>query len=70
MLVAALETPDITPDALGSLAAGSILVTRHLKKSGHPGFEGILFSLALCRPACSARPNRDGLSGVCPVPGA
>ena len=49
VLVAALGNPDITPDALGSLAAGSILVTRHLKKSGHPGFEGF-FSLALCRP--------------------
>ena len=49
MLVAALGNPDITPDALGSLAAGSILVTRHLKKSGSPGFEGF-FSLALCRP--------------------
>lgn len=49
VLVAALGNPDITPDALGSLAAGSILVTRHLKKSGSPGFEGF-FSLALCRP--------------------
>ena len=37
VLVAALGNPDITPDALGSLAAGSILVTRHS-------------SLALCRP--------------------
>ena len=41
VLVAALGNPDITPDALGSLAAGSILVTRHLKKSG----SGIAFEI-------------------------
>ena len=29
VFVAALGNPDITPDALGSLAASSILVTRH-----------------------------------------
>ena len=49
VLVAALGNPDITPDALGSLAAGSILVTRHLKQGGNPDFAGFC-SLALCRP--------------------
>ena len=33
VLVAALGNPDITPDAVGSLAASYILVTRHLKQS-------------------------------------
>lgn len=47
-LVAALGNPDITPDALGSLAAGSILVTRHLKSAAVDGFEGFT-STALCR---------------------
>jgi spore protease len=46
VLVAALGNPDITPDALGSLAAGSILVTRHLDRNNFPQFA----SLALCRP--------------------
>lgn len=32
VLLAALGNPDITPDALGSLAASSLLVTRHLKE--------------------------------------
>lgn len=49
VLVAALGNPDITPDALGSLSAGSILVTRHLKESSTPGFEAFS-SLALSRP--------------------
>ena len=49
VLVAALGNPDITPDALGSLAASSILVTRHLKESGAEGFEAFS-SLALSRP--------------------
>lgn len=49
VLVAALGNPDITPDALGSLAAGSILVTRHLKESRTPGFEAFS-SLVLSRP--------------------
>ena len=47
-LVAALGNPDITPDALGSLAAGCILVTRHLKRAGVGGFEGFC-STSLCR---------------------
>lgn len=49
VLVAALGNPDITPDALGSLSAGDILVTRHLKQAGVPGFESFS-SLALSRP--------------------
>lgn len=49
VLVAALGNPDITPDALGSLSAGSILVTRHLKEGKVPGFEAFS-SLALSRP--------------------
>lgn len=49
ILVAALGNPDITPDALGSLSAGSILVTRHLKSSSPDVFQGFS-SLSLCRP--------------------
>ena len=45
-LIAALGNPDITPDALGSLAASNILVTRHLKHSSD--FE-LFSSTALCR---------------------
>lgn len=47
-LIAALGNPDITPDALGSLAAGSILVTRHLKRAAVDGFDAFT-STALCR---------------------
>ena len=49
VLVAALGNPDITPDALGSLAASSVLVTRHLKRKEPDTFRGFC-SLALCRP--------------------
>ena len=49
VIVAALGNPDITPDALGSLAAGSILVTRHLKEKESEKFPQFC-SLALCRP--------------------
>lgn len=49
VIVAALGNPDITPDALGSLAAGNILVTRHLKEKESDGFSQFC-SLALCRP--------------------
>ena len=49
VLVAALGNPDITPDALGSLAAGSVLVTRHLKEKEPEKFSAFC-SLALCRP--------------------
>ena len=48
VLIAALGNPDITPDALGSLAAGSILVTKHLKERSVPGFERFS-SVSLCR---------------------
>lgn len=47
-LVAALGNPDITPDALGSLAASCVIVTRHLKHHAVPGFES-LGDVALCR---------------------
>ena len=49
VLVAALGNPDITPDALGSLAAAQILVTRHLKQQAPTDFAAFS-SLALCRP--------------------
>ena len=49
VLVAALGNPDITPDALGSLAAGSVLVTRHLKQRRDRDFAAFA-SVALCRP--------------------
>lgn len=48
VLVAALGNPDITPDALGPIAASSILVTRHLREQNIPGFEGFA-STSLCR---------------------
>ena len=48
VLIAALGNPDVTPDALGSLTAGSLLVTRHLKERGTPGFEAFSSTL-LCR---------------------
>ncbi len=49
VLVAALGNPDITPDALGPLTAGQILVTRHLKTAEPSLFDGFA-STALCRP--------------------
>ena len=49
VLVAALGNPDITPDALGSLAAAQIIVTRHLKQQAPADFAAFS-SLALCRP--------------------
>ena len=48
VLIAALGNPDITPDALGSLTAESVLVTRHLKESDKEKFSRFC-SLALCR---------------------
>ncbi len=47
-LIAALGNPDITPDALGSLAASNILVTRHLKQHSHDDFIAFA-STSLCR---------------------
>lgn len=48
VLIAALGNPDVSPDALGSLAASSILVTRHLKESSPQQFSGFT-STSLCR---------------------
>ena len=48
VLIAALGNPDITPDALGNLAASQLLVTRHLKERGTEGFQTFA-STALCR---------------------
>ena len=48
VLIAALGNPNISPDALGSLAAESILVTRHLKENDTEKFRSFC-SLALCR---------------------
>ena len=48
VLIAALGNPDITPDALGSLAASGILVTRHLKKQRPADFR-FFTATALCR---------------------
>ena len=38
VLIAALGNPDITPDAIGPLAASQILVTRHLKQMDPSAF--------------------------------
>ena len=38
ILLAALGNPDITPDALGPLAASNLLVTRHLKEKESAAF--------------------------------
>lgn len=48
ILIAALGNPDVTPDALGSLVAGNLLVTRHLKRLKASEF-GFLRSTVLCR---------------------
>lgn len=47
-LLAALGNPDITPDAVGSLAASSLLVTRHLKQQSPEAF-GAFTATVLCR---------------------
>ncbi len=49
VFLAALGNPDITPDAIGSLAAGHLLVTRHLKQSNASDFSAFR-STTLCRP--------------------
>ncbi len=49
VFLAALGNPDITPDAVGSLAASHLLVTRHLKQSHGADFSSFR-STALCRP--------------------
>ncbi|MBQ7896725.1 MAG: GPR endopeptidase [Oscillospiraceae bacterium] len=47
-LIAALGNPDITPDALGPLAASNIIVTRHLKHSSPNDFAAFN-ETSLCR---------------------
>lgn len=47
-LIAALGNPDMTPDALGSITASNIIVTRHLKASSPDTFK-FFRSTALCR---------------------
>ena len=49
VLLAALGNPNITPDALGSLAAGQLLVTEHLKQTDPAAFAPFRATL-LCRP--------------------
>lgn len=44
-----LGNPDITPDAVGSLAASHLLVTRHLKQQD-PGAFSAFRCTSLCRP--------------------
>ncbi len=48
VLIAALGNPDITPDALGPLAASHLLVTRHLKCRTPDDFRDFT-ATALCR---------------------
>ena len=49
VLFAALGNPDITPDAVGSLAASHLLVTEHLKQQDPITFS-LFRSTTLCRP--------------------
>ena len=49
VFLAGLGNPDITPDAVGSLAASRLLVTRHLKQQEPAAFSAFR-STALCRP--------------------
>lgn len=49
VFLAALGNPDITPDAIGSLAAGQLLVTEHLKTRDPESFSAFR-STVLCRP--------------------
>ena len=49
VFLAALGNPDITPDAIGSLAAEHLLVTRHLKQRSREDFAAFR-STMLCRP--------------------
>lgn len=48
VLIAALGNPDITPDAVGPMAAANVLVTRHLKMSAPEEFRGFRATV-LCR---------------------
>ena len=49
VFLAALGNPDITPDAIGSLAASRLLVTEHLKQRDPAAFSAFRSTL-LCRP--------------------
>ncbi len=49
VLLAALGNPDITPDAVGSLAASRLLVTEHLKQQDPVTFRPFC-GTTLCRP--------------------
>lgn len=49
LFLVGLGNPDITPDAVGSLAASQLLVTRHLKQQDPASFTSFR-STALCRP--------------------
>lgn len=49
VLLAALGNPDITPDAIGSLAASHLLVTEHLKQRDPETFAPFC-GTTLCRP--------------------
>ncbi len=49
VLLAALGNPDITPDAVGALAASHLLVTQHLKQQDPDSFAPFC-STTLCRP--------------------
>lgn len=63
VLIAALGNPDITPDAVGSLAASNILVTRHLKHSDPVTFASFC-STALCRTGVL---GTTGVESACQV---
>ena len=55
--VVGLGNPDITPDALGSLAASSIFATRHLRDKGPSDFASL-------RAVSVLRPGVLGTSGI------
>ena len=63
VLAAALGNPDITPDALGSLTAGLLLVTRHLKAQSPADFKSFS-SVALCRPGVLGTSGIESASQV------
>ena len=56
-LIAALGNPDMTPDALGSIAASNILVTHHLKKFSPEEFQAFGDTMLI-------RPGVLGTSGI------
>ncbi len=57
ILVVGLGNRDITPDAVGQLAADSVLVTKHLKENMPEEF-------AAFSPVCVIRPGVMGNSGI------